>query len=99
MTNKEQSQPQTPMLRGTIRKVTRKSDAPGGPRTDSVTGFFPKMPEVGKAFVLFGSSLTPGCIVRFFETSEVKTVKAKDKDTIQFKTENSTYELTLSETQ
>lgn len=61
-------------------------------RTDEVEGQTLTLPEVGKAFILVGESLTPGGDGRYVYTTEIKSIE-KLGESYRFNTLNSTYQL------
>ena len=67
-------------------------------RTNEVEGYTLTLPKTGISLVLTGESLTPGMTARLVHTTEIKEVeKTSDKEFV-FKTQNSTYQLTVLET-
>ncbi len=65
-------------------------------RTTAVEGVAKRLPRTGRRFTMLSEDvLTPGASVRLVETSEVRAVRARQDQSIEFDTENSTYRLTL----
>lgn len=73
-----------------LRRVTNGSAL----RTDDVVGTTSGMPRVGERFVMLGAPLESGNL-RVVSTSPVKSFTSDGQGKTTFKTENSTYELTV----
>lgn len=81
-----------------VLKRLEASEKSGNLRTKEVRGFFKALPEPKSSFLMTSESLTEGNNVRILRTSEVQSVTSALEGTffrIQFKTLNSTYELTV----
>lgn len=84
------------MFECTLIKVER-PDTAGGLRTESADGNSERVPTVGEYFKMLGEPLDKNAIVRYIETSEVKTVEKEDKDYIFTTESGSTYKLRVWE--
>lgn len=60
-------------------------------RTDTMEGRVQALPRVGETFYIFGVGIEFG--TRLIYTTEVKEIRSINKNTIEFKTKNSTYRL------
>ncbi len=66
-------------------------------RTDSVEGVCEHLPEIGVPFIMIGKSLDFVGGLRLISTSPVVEISYELDGTITTTTENSTYQLTISE--
>ena len=66
-------------------------------RTNEVEGYTLTLPKEGTSLVLTGESLTPGMTARLVHTTEIKEVQKTNEKEFLFKTQNSTYQLTVLE--
>lgn len=78
-----------------LTKVTVLVEKPEGKglRTDSVTGEFSSMPEVGKRFFMAAEPLTEGAAVRLLSTSGVRTITKLGPNIFRLETHHTVYDL------
>ena len=76
-------------MQGTLKKIISTHN---NLRTPEIEGEF-EMPVIGECFELYGEGLYWG--TRIVQTTEVQEIKEISKDTLEFKTLNSTYNLEI----
>lgn len=81
------------MIKATLRKISSNHE---NVRTNEIIGEAPMMPMVGFCFTFIAEPLDADFSVRYLKTTEIKEVRQLNRKTVEFETQNSTYQLETS---